>query len=308
MSFIQGEQIYRLIKLFKEREVQFYHACQYKDFKTYLQLSGVPSRQLMQASGLPYTPFDTDDVDQKNGVWDKVFGNLSDFGWSFAQGRRNENTAPTPNPYGPVLLVFNPEAFAEIIDIAICLRSAGADNFNRDGESLGSVEEIDRIFKHNLDDAPNNYAKAYIKFSQALQQEFNNPQAMSPEVSCTVSNERISFRHLSKIIVDPYQINNQILIAKVRQLKQKFRLNGVVWERRYSQGRREVKQEFANLLIEKNITVDEVINDNQASQDLKDWASRIKKGGNKTITAYNRFSQYLRSGTILELFNDIDNL
>ena len=61
-----------------------YHACQLSDFASYLSLGGIPSRALLETNGLPFTPFKTDTIDQENGVWDKVFINLSDFGHFFA--------------------------------------------------------------------------------------------------------------------------------------------------------------------------------------------------------------------------------
>jgi hypothetical protein len=300
MSVIPDTEIAELVNLFNRRGVMFYHACQYKDFKTYIRLGGVPSRNLMESSELPYTVFEKDGVDKTNEIWDKVFGNLSDFGFSFAKGKRNENTAPTPNPYGPILLIFKPEVFYEAIDVAICLRSAGGRDFNRDAESLSSVDEIDRVFRYSIEEAPNDYAKADIKFSVDLREEFNDSQAMSPEVSCTVEDERISFGpFLDRIIVDAYIISGQSLTEKVKNLKQANSLTGVVWERRYSEGRREIKQELADLLLEKIVTVDEIVQSEQTSQDLKDWASRVIRG--KMRWQYDRFIQYLRVGTILEL-------
>lgn len=306
MPVIQADKIEELIQLFKNRGVNFYHACQYKDFKTYLQLTGVPSRNLMKSSNLPYTEFTTDDSDIRNGVWDKVFGNLSDFGISFAKWKWQENKAPTPNPYGPILLVFPPTALREAVDIAISLRSAGAGDFNRDRESLGSVNEVDRIFTYSLDNAPNDYAKANIKFKKYLIREFNNSKVASPEVSCTLRQEIIPFDYLDRIVVDSYQINNQELIEKVKWLKQETRINCSVYSRQYAEGRKEIKQNLANLLTENLVTLEEIIDHEQASPNLKDWANRLKKGGNETIKAYKRFAQYLRSGTLLELCKEND--
>lgn len=302
MSLIQGSEVTELIKLFNSRGVKFYHACQYKDFKTYLQLGGVPSRNLMEASGLPYTFFETDEVDKTNEVWDKVFGNLSDFGISFSQGKKNENTAPTPNPYGPVLLIFNPDVFYEATDLAICLRSAGGKNFSRDTESLSSAIEVNRIFQYRIEDAPNNYAKAYIKFSKGLREEFNNHQAMSPEVSFKVQSEKISFNYLTRVVVDSYTISGQNLSDKVRKLKQLSNLPCFVQDRRYGEGRREIKQELADLLLQQDLTINEIIQNRQTSENLKDWGDRLIKGG--MIWQYNRFAKYLRLGTILEIHRE----
>lgn len=307
MPTISGAEIDSVIALFNERGVKFYHACQYKDFKTYLDLGGIPSRNVMEQSNLPYTPFDTDNVDKNNYVWKMVFGNLQDFGVAFAQGQRNENTAPTPNPYGPILLILNPEVLMEAADIAICLRSAGGMNFQRDNEALPDAETVNRIFEYeNLDDAPNQYAKSYIAFSGTLRERFNNINAMTPEISCAVENEILSFNQLIRIIIDPYVINNQGLVAKVGSLKNQYGLNGVVWERLYRQGenRFAMKQDLANLLLHGFVDIQQVIQNEGNSEDLRDWARRIHRG-NMTFF-YNRFVRYLRTGTILELNGEGD--
>lgn len=310
MPTIQGNEIEKLITLFNTRDQKFYHACQYKDFKTYVELGGVPSRNLMEQSGLPYTTFDTDATDRNNAVWNKVFGNLQDFGVSFAQGQRNPNTAPAPNPYGPILLIFNPEVFREATDVAICLRSAGGRDFNRENEALTTAEEVNRIYKYvNLDEIPagNLYAKSYIKFSDELQKEFDDTEAMTPEISCIVETERFSFAHLFRIIVDPYVINSINLKDQVNHIKQRNGLNGVVWARLYKNGehRMEMKQDLANLLLEHVTTIPQIINNEANSEDLKDWATRMQRG--HITWLYDRFARYLRAGTILELNNEGEN-
>jgi len=303
MPTIQGAEIENLITLFNNRGQKFYHACQYKDFKTYVELDGVPSRNLMEERGLPYTPFDTDETDRDNEVWNKVFGNLQDFGFGFAQGRRNPNTAPTPNPYGPILLIFNPEVFREATDVAICLRSAGGRNFNRENEALATAEIVNRIYEYeDILEAPNHYAKAYIKYSDSLQETFNDPEAMTPEVSCIVENERLSFAQLWGIKVDGYTINGQNLYQKVIQIKSNSNLNGWTTLRRYAEGRQEIKQELAELLLQDFISIPQIIQRENISENLRDWATRIQAGN--MIFFYNRFASYLRTGTILELNED----
>lgn len=303
MPTITGNEIENLITLFNNRGLKFYHACQYKDFKTYIELGGVPSRNLMEVSGLPYTQFDTDNVDRNNAVWNKVFGNLEDFGFGFAMGRPNPNTAPTPNPYGPVLLIFNPEIFREATDVAICLRSAGGRDFNRENEALPNAETVNRIFKYtNIEDAPTPYAKAYIKFSGELRTEFNDTTAMTPEVSCIVANERLSFEHLSEIKSDLYVINQISLNERVRQLKIQHRLNGVASARRYTDGRLAIKQEIANLNLNQFVSIPQILANETISEGLKDYASRVQKG--RITWQYDRFAKYLRTGTLLELQNE----
>lgn len=140
-----GNGILELIRHLERRQASLWHACQIVDLAAYLMLGGIPARSLVERRGLSQTAFVTDAVDRRNGVWDKVFLNLDDFGRSFAAGRR-----AVPNPYGPIVLQIRPEALLEATDVAIALRSAGAHDFDRVGESLGTIEEIDRIYRHPI--------------------------------------------------------------------------------------------------------------------------------------------------------------
>lgn len=298
MASIKKADIPQLVQLFERRSVGIYHACQYKDFKTYLELGGIPSRNLIESSKLPYTPFDTDAVDKQHELWTRVFGNLSDFGFFFAYGARKENTAPIPNPYGPILLALAPESMNDAEDMAVCLRSAGSKDFNREAEAL-PVKEVDRVFKHPVDEAPNEYAKGYIKFQDDLRKEFHNKTAMSPEISFTVSNERLSLAYLDRIIVDPYDIGGQNLLDKVTELKEDKGLPGVVWQRKYVDERFQTIQELAERLLKGGVTLQGLIKEEVTSQELKDYATRLSKGG--MAFQFDRFARYLQSGTLLEL-------
>jgi hypothetical protein len=84
MPLIEGADLSEIVDLLKNRGVNFFHACQFKDFNSYLDLQGLPCRQLLEENGSAYTPFTTDGRDRTNGVGDKVFGNFSDYGYVFA--------------------------------------------------------------------------------------------------------------------------------------------------------------------------------------------------------------------------------
>lgn len=299
MPTITGNQIHEVVDMFNGRGLKIYHACQYRDFKTYIKLNGVPSRNLMDNSGLPYTHFDTDDIDRDNGVWDKVFGNFSDFGNGFAKGQRNENTAPTPNPYGPILFIFHPQVLLYADDIAICLKSAGGQHFNRETEALSTVDDINNIFEYpNIADAPGKWDKSHVAFRSTLQERFGDKKASSPELSCSGQNELFELKYLYKIIVDAYRIDGVSLYEKVNDVKRENNIGGQLKIRSYKEGRKEIKQELANLLVNEFVTPKQ-ITDSDVSGDLKDWANRIIRGQMKFF--YNRFAKYLRNGTLLEI-------
>jgi hypothetical protein len=203
-----------------------------------------------------------------------------------------------PNVYGPVLLVFEPEVLSEADDIAVCLRSAGAIGFDRVAESLGTSEDVDRIFKYPIDQAPTNFSKRYIKFAEELQQEFADGSAKSPEVSCTVSNGKLSFNHLSEIVVDRYAANGERLMDRVQRFCRYGGIYPGVRERVYRENREEIIQELADLLIFGGTNADKILSSG-SSTELKGWIERLQRGN--LIYNFTRFTDYLRSGTLLEL-------
>lgn len=188
MAAMQGRDIQAVVQILRDRGAFLYHACQLKDFLSYLQLGGVPSRQLLEGSGLPYTQFDTDESDHNGDVWDKVFTNMQDFGVTYAKFGGDGGTVATPNPYGPILLVFEPEILLTAYDLSITLRSAGAEGFDRHEECLSVPSDIHSLFQHvDPDEAPNDFARAYIAFTDVLQQRFQWDGARSVEINCQVS-------------------------------------------------------------------------------------------------------------------------
>src|SRR5687768_11316844 len=115
---IAGSDLVELVKIFRNRSVRLYHACQYADFLSYANLGGIPSRGLLEQNAAQFTPFETDGSDKIKGVWNAVFLNITDFGKAFADQKYG-----TPNAYGPILLIIRPEALLECAEVAICLRS-----------------------------------------------------------------------------------------------------------------------------------------------------------------------------------------
>lgn len=302
MPLITGTEIAGLIDLFERRGVKFYHACQYKDFKSYLRLGGVPSRELLSQSGLDYTRFNTDNRDQVNSVWDKVFGNLSDFGSPFFKG--GDNTVSIPPPYGPILLVFSPRVFEEAEDIAICLRSAGASGFDRKSESLGSIDEVSRLFIHeNINTAPAN-ALSWVKKAPQLRDTFGEGRDHAPEISCTTEPGLLSFDYLRYITVDPYNFNGISLHQLIHNYIMTVGLNVSVYERnKLSNSKIQIINSIKDLLIQDNIAIQNLNRNSTLSPELRSYVSRIDE--RQLSYQLDRFLKYLREGTILEVLNEL---
>jgi hypothetical protein len=303
MPLLRCDMLEAVVDLLNRRGAYFYHACQLKDFATYVQIGGIPSRHLMQRSNLPYTGFETDATDHNNGVWPNVFGNLSDFGQGFAVGQWSEGKAPTPNPYGPILLVAFPSILLSSHDVAICLRSAGGRDFNRNSESLFSEQEVNRLFVHPVD-APDPKCRAFIKYSAELSKEFGNmyaasghaPSTYSPEISCNVPSEYLPFSKLSHIIVDRYYIHGRSLISMVAQIAFPGGLRVEIRERNYRDGRFEILSDLLRFLSQRVMLVKELSTTDNITPATRDWAQRLIAEG--LDWQYKRFATYLREGTL----------
>lgn len=286
---IQGEEIKELVQLLEQRGAYLYHACQLLDFQSYLNVGGIPSRAYLESMGQSYTPFDTDEKDRIRGVWDKVFANLSDFGFFFAVGYN-----AVPNTYGPILFQIKPEALHDATDVGICLRSAGEEGFNRVRESLTSIQEVDYLFEHPVEDS----RSARVKRKQELQRDFT-PQASAPEISCTIVSGRFSMQYVQWVRVEPFIIGEQPLRLRVEQLKSNSGERFRVFERDRYERYPSYTNELIDILVERIPSLQNLSQDTNASQELRDWAKRLID--QKLEYQFNRFARYLRDGTLIPI-------
>lgn len=286
-----GNQIGEAMDVLHDYGIKLYHACQYQDFVSYLKAGGIPSRQLLQDRGLAFTPFQTDSSDLKKGLFDKVFLNLQDFGWSFHSGGNS-----TPNPYGPILIEVSPTSSLYMSDLAVTLRSAGSSSFDRDSESLSTLDEFKQVFKQ----VGHRY---YVKYKNDLRRDFPNSNATSPEISCTFPGQLLSIDHFQRIIVDPISfISGKTLRHYV----------SIAAKRLYSNLDIFVKERTSERLIEYQDlyygvdcgwrSASDVIRDTE-NPDLDDWAEQIL--AQNLDYQFNRFSKYLAKGTLNVIGNII---
>lgn len=213
---IKKDDIEKIIRELNTRGLSLYHACQLKDFISYMKLGAIPSRKVLVDKGQNFTGFESDLNDKSNGVWDKVFFNLEDFGKIF-----HKNSAiTTPNVYGPILIKMSPDALADASDISITLRSAGASDFNRDRESLSSFEEFIKLFSYPSTDR---YRKTWFKSKKVLAEEFKDLNVKSsPEINCTYDDNiftfgKVSVDYITEILVDPLSYKDNLLVNHVKK-------------------------------------------------------------------------------------------
>lgn len=301
MPLIQGTDIEYLANLFADRNVFFYHACQLKDFRTYIELGGIPSRNLMESSQENYTEFETDDADKENGVWNLVFGNLWDYGSTFANRMWGENSAPVPNPYGPITLKCEPNILNQSNNISICLRSAGGRGFNRESEGIG-IEDIPRIFYClNCEDE---YQESWLKYSDDLKEEFKieTQNTLNPELSCQTENELLSANNIIQILVDDIQVNGTSLLQIVRNIINDSDYNIPVYNRFYHKDHGELRkgilQNLVNCVNNGLTTFDEIYNHETCEELTKEWMTKVNNCGIKY--QFDRYLNYLTNGTLNE--------
>ena len=285
----QRTDLNQLVELLSQRKAFLYHACQLLDFCSYLKVGGIPSRAYLEKMEQPFTPFETDTGDRHKNVWDKVFGNLSDFGFTFAKGYD-----AVPNTYGPILFKIKPEALSQASDVAICLRSAGGNNFNREAESLSSIEDVNRLFKN----PSGQHGSHYVKYRKELQEEFSEitSDISAPEISCTVNLGYLPLEYVNLVRVEPYNIQGKALLTLVEKLANNYHFH--VYKRdkvpAYTQELIEVISEEASLT--------DLCQNQHLSSELKNWANRVR---NRQLEyQFNRFANYLYKGTILPVVNN----
>ena len=255
---------------------------------SYLRLGGIPSRALLESTKMPHTAFRSDANDRANDDWDKVFGNFSDFGLTFAGGH-----GAVPNIYGPILFKIQPVAFYKATDIAICLKSAGRVGFNREQASLSNLEEVNRLFRN----PENSRWASDIKFRADLQRDFSMPLASAPEFSCSVDYGIFPLNYVEEVLVDSYVIRGQSLSGFVEQARdfhnQAFHVVGREQHPPYT-------QDLFDFLVACNGTPSlvELSQDESISEELRSWAQRCP---NNLNYQFQQFATYLLNGTICPL-------
>jgi len=283
-----GDGILPLVRHLEERSASIFHACQLKDLRSYLSLGGVPSHARLEAYRAQYTRMDTDEIDRVNDVWDKVFVNLGDFGTIFARGG-----FATPTAYGPITLQLHPRALLEAVDVAICLRSAGARGFDRSRESLKTLNDVSQLYRYQVGTRfPDSQE---LKFGDTLQAVF--PEAKWPEVSCSVISGQFGIAHVVCILVDPYQIAGSSLAELVQHEMTVRNMPHKVVERSCQYERRKLYSELARLASEGVDTLEKIVARPEVSTQLYKLMQVLAE--RNLAYQVDRYLRYLCEGTLI---------
>lgn len=283
MALISGAALSQVAAELSRRKVKLCHACQLADFKSYLSIGGVPSRNLLATSELPYTAFDTDRKDQQSGVWRLVFFNLSDFGHWFAAGKN-----VVPNAFGPVLLCFDPMVIRQAADVSVTLRSAGGRGFDRTAEGING-DDVPRLFIDT--------ESRHVRFSDSLRAEFRCPEAQSPEMNISFRDEVALLSHLAYIVVDPYGFATGSLPEVVREVVEGHGRSWRVFKRWCADGCEARYQVLLNAILSGVRHACELTAFIPDGSPMSGWRDAILSSANLSFQ-FGRYAGYLLEGTI----------
>ena len=191
-----------LVDVLESHGIRLYHANYPSDVREYVKHEGICSRAVL--SSIPgMTDFGTDERDKRLGLLHKVTLNTLDLGFSFGRGE------DLPNPYGPVLFVFSPQAvlYADQCEVLLTPR------FDQPSEArvslagaMRSSEEVSTFLsKHSRRTA----------WGHTLQTETMNLEIV---LDCSV----LPFDALQHIIVDPIEYADFSLLNWVREILPEF--------------------------------------------------------------------------------------
>ena len=290
--FVGNQNILELIKLLKERKVSFYHACQLQDLISYLKVGGIPSRGLLESLQLDFTPFKSDANDRKTADWNRVFLNMNDFGNFF---HSPQGSGSTPNVYGPILIKLDPDCIEDSDDVAICLCSAGSENYDRSKFSLSSISEVENLFSY---DKTHGLKSSWLKSTKDLKNVFTKiPVKGSPEVSCTVTAKKIKLDYITSVTIDPVEFGGDSLFEKAKIVLDGYdKILGSMLVRPSSQ--RDMYSALVGFVGSGETSIKKLHGDSI----LGDWAQKVQDNG--LDWQFERFSDYLNTGT-LQVMNKV---
>lgn len=278
------------------REASLWHACQLRDLRSYLEIGGIPSRALLELSHLGFTPFVTDASDRNKGLWPKVFLNLADFGRFFAM-----EFDAVPNAYGPIAFQIHPNALRRAVDVAICLRSAGASDFDRSSESLESPDDVERLFRASAS-APL-FQRMEVRFGEELRRAFEPryPEATTVEFSLAIEDEVVPIDDVIAIWIDPIHSAELDLPRAVKELVTGH--GPVAFSRSITGDRHAILQDLVRVLEgEAPPLLRLLARRHDVDARTRQWATRIDARGLQW--QFERFARYLVDGTLATLPDD----
>lgn len=242
----------------------------------------------MDESGLSYTRFASDITDKVNNVWGLVFGNLEEFGSSFALGgwgKGDHGPVFVPTVYGPITIQILPRALARAESVAVSLVSAGQSGFDRGRDSLPSAEAVEACY----------FEGRQLKFTSKLAEEHGLPYAIHPEWSLEVEGGVVPFEDAELIRVEPIEVAGCHLLQRVQGRCGEAGVR--VFERNYfASGRRALLNALAGLAAVPGASLTSALEAPETDEATRDYLRRVRNS-TETTKQFERYLRYTREGT-----------
>ena len=212
---------------------------------------------------------------------------------------------PTSTDRSPLQLA--PQALAECVDVAVCLRSASSIGFDRDAEALSTLTQMNEVFSHPV--AAGFPISSFTRYGDSLREAFPAPaEARTPEVSSSVQRAVspgpgvLSFEHLVVIWVDPISVGDASLLDAVRRAVEEAGIKVPVHARSMTGERCQVLGDLAVILGDRPMPLQLLSGDAHASPATRAWAHDLL--GRDLQWMWERYAQYLIEGTLQLLAPD----
>ncbi|RLA78759.1 MAG: hypothetical protein DRG78_14365 [Epsilonproteobacteria bacterium] len=253
----------------KNKNINLYHATQLKEFELYCKEQKLLSREAIAKKLDNFTKFFTDEKDKELNIWNKVFGNLNDFGKNF-----NQYQYSIPNAYGPICLVFLENIWDTIENPVFTERSITTKNYKCISNANGFLDK-------------NQFIKNSIEVS------FDNEIIISDST-------------IKEIIIDPLFIDKSYLIDKVTKLTDELGIQRTKVKIRNLDKLKlknlENLTKWSNKLEGKLITKNENLL-KSVPEELKEFYNKLNNTGKHILASW---LTYLYSGTLNILNNNLE--
>lgn len=288
---IQGGEIDSLVNLFNDRGTNFYHACQFSEFESYLESQGVTPPRLAGKSRP--APASQTAGEAAGDCWTDSLIHLSpiDLGQAYAQ-----DTANLPNPRGPISIQFLPAALRQASEVGICLRAMDAEDAQIEREMFLGLKDVPYLFRYTAE-APLP-EKTYLKSAEAIEKEFGVKDVQCPELFCRFTDNRLPLEFINKILVDHYPLYNREF--RDWMFEPQFRhQTGFLIERRYCPADigGHLLKAVAKILENAVPPLEELAL--SSNPKVSQWAQALIEKGQHA--RYSRYARALRRDTLLPL-------
>jgi len=289
---LSKDEINKTVEMLIDRDAYFFHSCQLIDFKTYLLMGGIPTRELLENKKMLFSTYKSDDNLKSNNGTDKIILKFVDFGNQFFH---KINTIP--NPFGPIVLQIKPDVLLKAQEVTVYKKSMRSKDFD-ENNTINNVNDIDQLFKYDSNvPFPE---KRQIRDELADYSGYEYDQA--PEIVCTFENDILPIEFVTLASVDQYVIKRRQLSHWSDEMRYATKFTFPT-QRRYCPRAVcvDICADIYSNIVEEIPTLENIKKTSQKVE-VQKWCSLLMETGKEE--QFNLFVEYLRNWTFLPFHKD----